>query len=304
MDKFSDLQAFVTVVDSGTFSSAAERLDVAKSAVSRRISSLENRLGSRLLNRTTRRLSLTEAGKVFYQQSRQILLDLDEAEQQVSEQQSSLKGLIRIATPLSFGYLQMAPLLNEFLQRHPDIELEVNLNDRYINLVEQGYDLAIRIGELQDSNLVARRITDINLVTVASEAYIKRKGEPKTPEDLERHETLEYDNVPRGQRWRYQDEQGKALLPNVKARVKANNGSLLMAMAEAGQGILRSPLFICADALRSGAVKQVLADWEESPVSMYVVYPPGRLQSRRVREFTDFVVETFRSNSHWEAGDT
>ncbi|CAG0911157.1 unnamed protein product, partial [Cyprideis torosa] len=194
MDKFADLQAFVTVVDSGTFSQAAERLDVAKSAVSRRIGSLENRLGSRLLNRTTRRLSLTESGKVFYQQARQILLDLDEAEQQVSEQQIALRGLIRVAAPLSFGYLHLAPVLSQFLQLHPGIELEASLNDRYINIVEEGYDLAIRIGELEDSNLVARRITDITLVTVASKQYLQRRGVPQTPEDLELHEGLEYDN--------------------------------------------------------------------------------------------------------------
>ncbi|CAG0910046.1 unnamed protein product [Cyprideis torosa] len=303
MDKFANLEAFVTVVECGSFSGASERLDVAKSAVSRRVGQLEDQLGSRLLNRTTRRLSLTEAGKVFFQQARQVLMDLDDAEQQVSDQQGSLRGLIRLAAPLSFGYLHLAPVLSEFMQRHPEIEMEVSLNDRYINLVEEGIDVAIRIGALEDSNLIARRIADIHLVTIASDAYLQQSGELKSPSDLQHHQGLEYSNLPRGSRWNYRDAQGHELSPIVPCRFRANNGNLLLTMAIDGLGVLKSPLFICGEALRQGQVRQVLQAWEEAPKSMYAVYPPGKLQSRRVRAFTDYLIDRFRNTTGWDGGE-
>lgn len=299
MDKFSDLEAFVAVVEMASFSAASERLEVAKSAVSRRVSQLENRLGASLLNRTTRRLSLTDSGKVFYEQARQILTDLSDAEQQVSDQQGELKGIIRIAAPLSFGYLHLADVICEFLTLNPEIELDVDLNDRMINLVEDGFDMAIRIGELVDSNLVARRIAEIPILTIASPDYLKKNGTPKTPMDLENHVGLEYTNLPRQTRWRFKSPEGKDITPNVPCRFRANNGNVLLTMAVNGLGVLRTPTFMADTVLQKGKVVKILEEWDMKPQAMHAVYPPGRHLSRRVRAFTDFLVLHFRDRNDW-----
>lgn len=299
MDKFADLEAFVAVVELESFSAAADRLQVAKSAVSRRVSQLENRLGASLLNRTTRKLSLTESGKVFYQQAKQILDDLSDAEQQVSDQQGELRGTIRIAAPLSFGILHLAPVVAAFMKHHPDVEVDLDLNDRLVNLVEDGFDMAIRIGLLEDSNLVSRKISQMSVVTAASPEYLQSHGVPQSPLDLEKCDGLEYSNLPRQRRWVFEDSAGKVFIPKVPCRIQANNGNVLIKMAVEGLGVLRSPSFMADTALQQGRLVRILEEWDMPPIPMYAIYPPGRHLSRRVRVLTDFLVERFRDRDDW-----
>ena len=203
MDRFADIEALVAVIEAGTFSAAGERLGVAKSVISRRVSQLEQRLGSRLLHRTTRRLTLTDAGRNFYQRAVQILADLEDAEQGVTAEVTDLRGALKLAAPLSFGLAHLSDALTEFLDTYPAIELNLDLNDRSINLVEEGFDLAVRIGELTDSTLIARRIGTSRTVTCASRAYLERFGEPQHPDELQRHVGLQYSNVSYRRQWQY-----------------------------------------------------------------------------------------------------
>ena len=206
MNKFADLEALIAVVESSSFSAAAERLNLAKSVVSRRISQLEERLGSKLLYRTTRRLSLTDNGRIFHQHALQILNDLQNAEQQVSEQATQLQGKIRIAAPLSFGLKHLSSALATFMLEHPSIELDLDLNDREINLVEDGFDMAIRIGDLQDSSLIAKHLGTIRSMTCASPDYLKKHPAPQHPNDLKNHHALQYSYVTPRQQWQYIDQ--------------------------------------------------------------------------------------------------
>lgn len=301
MNKFADLEAFVTVVDAGSFSAAAARLQLAKSAVSRRVSELESRLGIQLLSRTTRRLSLTEAGEEFHHKASRILADLEEAELSTSQRRGRLQGRLRLAAPLSFGLQHLIPALNEFLIAHPEVELDLDLNDRQVNLVEEGFDMAVRIGRLEDSSLIARQIGTSRSVTCASPDYLQRAGRPLRPEDLSRHQGLEYTNLPRPLRWRYVAEDGKETTPRVPCRYRANNGEALVAAALQGLGIARLPTFLVNREVQGGQLETLLNDWQGLHEGMYALYPPGRYLSHRVRLFTDFLTQRFGETPYWDA---
>ena len=300
MNKFADLEAFVTVVDAGSFSAAAERLQLAKSAVSRRISELESRLGIQLLNRTTRRLSLTEAGESFHLQASRILADLEEAELSTSQKRGKLQGRLRLAAPLSFGLQHLMPALNEFLQAHPEIELDLDLNDRQVNLVEEGFDMAVRIGRLEDSTLIARKIGTIRSVTCASPDYLQRAGRPADPAALRQYQGLEYTNLPKPLRWRYIGPDGSEVTPKVPCRLRANNGEALMAAALQGLGIVRLPSFLVNEVVLAKQLEPILTSWQGNDEGMYAVYPPGRYLSHRVRLFTDFLAGRFGDTPYWD----
>ncbi len=302
MDKFADIEAFTAVVEAGTFSAAGERLGVAKSVVSRRISQLEGRLGSRLLHRTTRRLALTDAGKNFYQRAAQILADLDDAEQGVTEQATELRGSLKLAAPLSFGVLHLSAAIVDFLGEHPAIELNLDLNDRNINLVEEGFDMAVRIGELQDSTLVARRIGTVRGVTCASRAYLDQHGVPAHPDELHRHIGLQYSNISYRQQWFYGTPEGKTIHAQPQIRMRANNGEALAAAAIAGMGITRAPTFILGRHLKEGSLVSVLNDFVHPSLGIYAVYPPGRLLPRRIQVFTDLLADRFGDQPYWDEG--
>jgi DNA-binding transcriptional LysR family regulator len=201
MDKFSQIQTFVNVVETGSLSAAADRMEIAKSAVSRRLAELESRLGVQLLQRTTRSIKLTESGRSFHESCLRILADMEESELAVATEHATLNGIIRIAAPLSFGVHHLSPVLNRFLQKHPEISLDMNLDDRQINLLEAGFDLGLRIGKLEDSSLIARRLAPIRRIVLASPAYLQQHGEPRSPEDLKQHTGLTYTNMPEGQLW-------------------------------------------------------------------------------------------------------
>ncbi len=301
MNKFSDLQAFTAVVEAGTFSAAGERLGIAKSVVSRRISQLENRLGSRLLHRTTRRLSLTDAGRNFYQRSVMILNDLDDAEQAVTQETTELRGSIKLAAPLSFGLLHLSTAIADFLTEHPAIELNLDLNDRNVNLVEDGFDLAIRIGHLTDSTLIARSIGIVNNVTCASHEYIEKHGKPTHPDDLSQHFGLQYSNITYKQQWRYQSTDAKPLTGTPQIRMRSNNGDSLAAAALAGLGITAGPTFILGEYIKTKRLVALLEKYRPPAIDISAVYPPGRLVPTRVRVLTEFLGHRFGDRPYWEA---
>lgn len=296
MNRLEELEAFVAVVDYRGFGNAGEKLGIAKSMVSRRVSELEKRLGVQLLQRTTRRQSLTEAGREFHQRALQILADLKEAEQVVADAQCRISGKIRLALPLGLGTSHLAEPISQFMDDNPEIEIEIDLNDRQIDLIEENIDLAIRIGDLEDSSLIARKLASVHFAICASPAYLARFGEPQHPAELSTHEVLVYSNVAAGRQWSYQQD-GKLVSPRMKYRLSANNGEFLAAVARRGQGIVSGPLAFLHDLIERGELVQILTGYTRQATGMYAVYPPGRLVSQRVRVFSDALYAHFRERS-------
>ncbi len=302
MDRLADIEAFISVVEAGTFSAAGERLGVAKSVISRRISHLEKRLGSRLLHRTTRRLALTDTGKNFYQRAVQVIADLDDAEQSVTEETIELRGSLKLAAPLSFGLSHLSDAITDFLNEHPAIELNLDLNDRNINLVEEGFDMAVRIGELHDSTLVAKRLGIARNITCASRVYLERHGEPTSPDELHQHIGLQYSNISYKQQWCYETPEGKTIYAQPQIRIRANNGEALATAASAGLGITTGPTFILGRHIKEGSLVKILNGYQRPSVGIYAVYPPGRLTPRRIQVFSEFLAGRFGDNPYWDNG--
>jgi DNA-binding transcriptional LysR family regulator len=296
MNKFEELESFVAVVDANGFSAAGEKLGIAKSILSRRVSDLEKRLGVQLLQRTTRTLSLTDTGRHFYQRSISLLADLGDAEQMVSDAQCSLSGKIKLAVPLGIGTAQLARPIADFMLQHPDIEISIDLNDRQIDLISEGFDLAVRVGQLQDSSLIARKLARVNFAICASPEYLERYGEPKHPSELSQHQVTVYTNAPIGQQWFY-EENGKRMNLRVKHRLSANNGELLANIASRGLAITAGPLFYLQGYIDSEALVPILTDYPRPEAGMYAVYPPGKIVSRRVKMLSDSLLEYFRDTS-------
>lgn len=293
MNKFEELESFVAVVDQHSFSGASERSGVAKSVLSRRVSDLEKRLGVQLMQRTTRKLSLTDAGQHFYQRAVGLLSDLRDAEQMVSDSQCDLSGRIKLAAPLGMGIGHLAEPIAAFMAEHSNLEIVVELNDRQMDLVEEGYDIAIRIGDLQDSSLIARKLSEVNMAICASPDYLRKQGEPLHPTELSDHEVLVYSNVTPGRQWSF-DYRGERVSPRVKFRISANNGELLAKMAADGLGITAGPLFYLQSYIDRGELVPVLSECTRPSVGMYAVYPPGKMVSRRVKMLSDYLLEYFR----------
>jgi DNA-binding transcriptional LysR family regulator len=300
MDRLSNIEAFVAVIESGSFSAAAERLGIARSMVSRRVGALEKGLGVQLLQRTTRSLSLTGPGRQFFERAVRVLADLDEAEQSVAESAVALRGRIRLAAPLSFGLHHLVGALNDFLLAHPEVELDLDLNDREVSLVEEGFDLAVRIGTLRDSTLLARRIGTARFVTCASPDYLARHGEPRSPAELADHTGLHYANLPPRQAWQFGEDHAAAQATLPRLRVRANNGDALAAAAAAGLGLITSPTFIAWERLRDGELVPVLEGFPRQPVGIHAVYPPGRLMPRRVQVLSEHLASRFGDLPYWD----
>lgn len=300
MGRFDDLQAFAAVVEAGSFTAAADRLGIAKSAISRRISALEERLGVQLLRRTTRRLNLTESGRSFYEHSARILADLDEAESAVAQQHGELRGTLRVALPLSFGVRHMCGPIAEFSKLHPKVTFDLNLNDRRIDLLEEGIDVAIRIGRLADSTLIARRLFDARTVVCGSDRYFEEHGVPGTPDDLRSHPCLVYGNVPDPSTWVYRDEDDNRKRVSVRVAVSATSGDFLCAAAMQGLGITMQPTFIAGAAISRGELVAILTEYQWPVTPAYAVYPPTRHLSYRVRAFIDFLADRFAGLPYWD----
>jgi DNA-binding transcriptional LysR family regulator len=300
MDRFEDLQAFVAVVETGSFTAAADRLDMAKSAVSRRISGLEERLGVQLLRRTTRRLNVTDAGRSFYEQGVRVLADLDEAETSVLQEHGELRGTLRVALPLAFGIKHMHAPIAAFSRLHPQLRFDLNLNDRRIDLVEEGIDVALRIGKLLDSTLIARRLFDVRTVVCGSPDYFREHGTPAAPADLTHHKCLIYGNLAEPNKWVCRDADGKNIRVDVAGAMTANNGDFLNAAAAQGLGIAVQPTFIAGELIRRGELVPILTEYVWPVSAAYAVYPPTRHLSRRVRELIDYLVEYFSDTPPWD----
>lgn len=300
MDRFGDLQMFVKVVETGSISGAADKLEVAKSAVSRRLSDLEARLGVELMHRTTRRLNLTDSGRVFYERAQRILADLEEAEQSVSHAHCDLSGRLKVALPLSFGLLHLAPLITEFMGQHPQVEFDLDFNDRQIDLMQEGFDLAIRIARLPDSSLIARRLAPIRMCLCASPAYLAQRGTPERPEDLAAHAFLAYSNLANPGLLPFVDPDGKPGEVQIPVATRANNGDFLCRAAVAGNGLVLSPTFYLRGALDRGELMPLLPGYTWPSVDVHAVYPPTRHLSRRVRTLVDFLAQRLAGEPYWD----
>jgi DNA-binding transcriptional LysR family regulator len=299
MTAFDEMNSFVRVVEAGSISRAAEQLGLAKSGVSRRLADLESRLGVRLLNRTTRRSSLTDAGRTYYEGAVKLLSDVAELDAVVADSEASLEGRLRLAAPLSFGLCHLTPAIEEFMQAHPGVMIDIDFSDRQVDLVAQGVDLAIRIAELRDSSLKARHICPIRLMLCASPAYLERHGTPRSPEDLAGHRLLHYD-IGGGSVLRLADGRGGEQQVHVEPQLVANNGDFLCDMAISGQGIILTPTFIAWQALATGELQALMSDYWPPPLNAYAVYPQTRYLSRRARSFIDFLAERFGTNPYWD----
>lgn len=300
MNRIEDIEALVAVVEAGSFTQAAERLGVAKSAVSRRVSALEARLGVELLRRTTRRLDLTDTGRGFYERSARILADLDEAESAAAQEHGELKGTLRVALPLSFGLHHMKDPISEFARRHPKVRFELDLNDRRVDLIEEGADVALRVGRLRDSSLIARKLFDARTVVIASPAYLAEHGTPETPADLAGHDCLVYSNLPNPRRWVCRDAEGLSHEVEVDAVMSVSSGDFVCEQAIRGHGIAIQPTFIAGEAVARGDLVPLLTAYEWPVTPAWAVYPPTRHLSYRVREFIDFLVDTFAGTPPWD----
>ncbi len=294
------MQTFVAVVEAGSFTGAADRLDTAKSAVSRRVSSLEERLGVQLLRRTTRQLNLTDSGRSFYEHSARILADLEEAESAVAQEHGELRGTLRIALPLSFGLRHMGKPIAEFSRLHPRVEFDLDLNDRRVDLVEEGADLALRIGNLSDSSLIARRLFEARTVVCGSKAYFDKHGVPKTPEELRDHHCLVYSNLQDPGKWVCRDAAGDTHKVTVKTTMSATSGDFLSEAAIEGLGIVMQPTFIAGEAISRGELVPILTDYQWPVTPAWAAYPPTRHLSFRVRQFIDFLAEYFAGTPYWD----
>lgn len=290
MNQLEDMQLFVTTVDAGSFTGAAEKLGLSKQFVSRRVMALEARLGVRLLNRTTRRLHVTDAGREYHARAVRILDAVGDAEQAVSSQGSSPQGTLRVTAPMSFGTLHLGVVLPAFLLRCPAISFELDLNDRTVDLIREGYDMGIRIGRLEDSSLIARPLAPAHVVACCSPTYLQGRGAPATPAELAVHDCLLYGHS-RGVEWTFVED-GKPKARPVSGRLLANNGEIVRDAAIAGLGIAWLPTFIVGRALREGRLVTVLDHYASPPVAVHAVYPKHRQVSLAIRAFVDFLGET------------
>ncbi len=290
-----DVLSFVRVVETGSFARAAERMGLSKPVLSRRVARLEEQLGARLLTRTARGAQPTDIGQSYYARAANILAELEAAQEVVAEAVTQVAGPIRLSAPLSFGIMHLAAALTDFAALHPKVELDVEYDDRAVDLAAGGYDLAVRIGNLPDSSLVARRIAPVRKVVVAGPAYLDREGRPQKPADLAAHQILYYAH----EQWRFRV---RGRWENIRgpARMRANNGELLRAAAVAGLGICILPSFIASPGIEAGELEVILRDFPLEEGGLHAVMPPGRATTARVRALVDFLVQRFGPEPEWD----
>ncbi|MDE2119340.1 MAG: LysR family transcriptional regulator [Betaproteobacteria bacterium] len=291
MDRLSAMRVFVQVVDSGSFAGAAQALDLSNAVVTRQVAALEAHLGARLLNRTTRRMSLTEAGDEFCVRARSILEQFAEAEAVAGRGTSSPVGLLRLSAPLSYGISHLAPVLARFRRQHPQLRLDVDLSDRVTDLADEGVDVALRIGSRLDPGIVARRIASLDAVVCAAPSYLQRRGTPREPAELAAHETLSFSYLWAGDEWPFTGPDGHRQHVRVRPSVHSSNGELLRELAVAGGGVILQPRFIVEQALRAGTLVPVLEDYRTLDLNLYAVYLSRSFLPSKVRVFIDFLVD-------------
>ncbi|GAA0832363.1 LysR family transcriptional regulator [Marinomonas arenicola] len=300
MDRIDAMRAFVSVVTEGSFSRAAELLQLSPQLVSKYVSQLEDKLNVRLLNRTTRRVNLTEAGMQYLQHAQQILASIDEMDQQLGGLHQNPKGTLRISAPVSFSIKHLAPLLAEFQKQYPLIDLDLQLNDRKVDVVDEGFDVVLRIGELKSSSLVAKHVAPVRVILCASPDYLKQHGTPTCPEDLKHHRYLHYSYMEMDDR--------ESIFPWLRSKnieksgaFQSNNGDVLVEAAIAGAGIALQPTFIAGEAIRKGQLVPVLLDFEPKVMGLYALYAHRKLLASKVRCFVDFLDGYFGAPPYWDA---
>ena len=299
MDRFQEMRAFIAVVEAGSFVGAADALQLSKPAISRQVAELEARLGVRLLHRTTRKLSLTEEGDVFHARCREVLGALEEAEAEVSARRGHAVGVLKVSAPVSFGLLHLAPLWSAFMAAPPDVSLELSLSDRVVDLVEEGFDLAVRIARLPSSSLVSRKLSSTRTVLCASPRYLKAHGRPRHPSELTRHQVLAYNLLSIGESWEFTGPEGTVTV-KVQPRLRTNSGDTCRAVALLHQGIILQPSFLVAEDLRAGTLVEILPQWKALELGIYAVYPSRKHVLPKVRLLIDHLARSLASRD-WSA---
>ena len=293
MDRLTEMEAFAMVVDQGGFTDAAKKMGISKSAVSKHVSALEARLGARLLNRTTRRVSPTEIGLAYYDRARRVLNDAGEADALVTSMQTAPSGLLRISGATDFGVNHLSPVLGDFLQEYPGITVNMVLNNRYVELISEGFDMAIRIGELEDSTLRARKLAETSKRMIASPAYFAQYGRPEKIDDLNEHKLLHYSNQANSAVWKITAPSGEKRQVRTAGWLTVNDGQSLLNACISGLGIAYLPAFLYAEAMSKGLVEEAIPGLPVEVQGIYAVYPPGRFTQPKVRAFIDFLVDAF-----------
>jgi DNA-binding transcriptional LysR family regulator len=302
MDRFDNMRVFAKVVESGSFTGAAMRLGISASMVSQHVKELEERLAARLLNRTTRRVSLTETGRAYFERCTRLLADLEETEQAVSDMHAAPRGALRLNAVPSFGILHLAPAIADFTARFPGISVELMLSERPVDLIAEGFDVAVRVEEMPDSSLIARQLAPCRMVVCGAPSYFERHGVPRTPSDLSAHNCLTPagDVLPYYHAWHLTAADGTALNISPIGNLRSNSGAVLKVAALAGHGLACLPTYFVGEALQSGRLMTVLDDYIASPLTLRALYPHNRHLSAKVRAFVDFLVARFGQEPPWD----
>lgn len=299
MDKLTGMAVFAKVAEKSNFTAAARDLGLSKSAVSKQIQRLEDRLGVRLLNRTTRKLHLTESGQAFYERARRVVEEAEEAEFAVSRLHTEPRGTLRINAPMTFGLRHLAPWLPDFIKQYPDLGIDIAFNDRQVDLIEDGFDVGIRIADLTDSSLIARKLSPCRMAVVASPDYWNKNGRPAYPSELADHECLLYQHLKTGGEWRFDGPDGPINVP-VQGRLRSDNGDALLEMTKAGLGVYLCPTFMSGESISSGELEPVLNQFVRSNISVYAIWPHNRHLSAKVRTFVDFLIDRYGTKPYWD----
>jgi DNA-binding transcriptional LysR family regulator len=302
MDRLDCDRMYVAVLETGSFARAAERLRVSSGQASKLVTRLEQDLGVQLLNRTTRALHPTEVGQAYFDQIRRIIEDFDALDATVKSRSTEATGRLRLTAPLSFGTTQLAPVLLDFLALHPRVDLDVSFSDRAVNLIDDGFDAALRIGTVTDLTLIARKIAHSRIILAASPAYLQQHGTPQTPSDLASHMCVIDTNLRDPHAWTFRHPDGTAHAVPVKGRLHFSNADACLLAAERGHGIVRSPGFIVSAALTRGTLVPLLATYEDMPLGIHVLYPPTKHLTVKVRALVDFLTLRFRGTPPWDEG--
>jgi len=301
MDTIDGMRTFIAVVSEGSFSRAAERLNMSPQLVSKYVAQLESRLDARLINRSTRRLSITEVGQGYFERCKDVLADIDEMESAVGDATAAARGTLRINAPMSFGTLHLSRAIAEYQCAQPEVSVDLTLDDRVVDIVSEGYDMAIRIGRLRESSLIARKLASIRLVVCGAADYLAKQGVPDKPQDLKDHECLRYTLSSYSDRWRFKDGENAIDVP-VSGKFSASNGDAIRLAAMAGRGLALQPTFIVGVDIREGRLQLVLEDFEVEPMGLYAMYAHRKYLSGKVRTFVDFLSGYFGSPPYWECG--
>ena len=300
MDRLLSMAVFKRVVEVGSFALAAPHFGISPEMAGNHVRALEKRLGVRLLNRTTRQMHLTEAGTAYHARCAQILSEIDEAEAEAGSQQAAPSGTLRITGPLTFGELHLGSAIADYMSRYPSVRVEAYLSDRHVNLIEEGFDLAIRIGDAPDSSLVARRLASASLVVCAAPAYLARRGRPEKPADLTKHACLVYVDLRSPRTWRFTAPDGGAETVQIAGPFSSNNPQLLLSLAVAGHGLILWPSFAVGADILNGRLIPLLTNWRLRDLTIRALYPHRLMLSAKVRTFVDFLADRFAPEPQWE----